>query len=200
MGSGRRLKTMAGSGAWWVFDDKTDGVACCAASCRFYAHESCGQCTPCVKARVGCAGLHTSAEGESRPGDIDLLADVAKRDRGQFHLRPGRARCLAMLGFLTKFRADFEAAAAQGPGVMNLAAHSASLARHRVCHSERRASRGRAHDHHPAANPVSAVMSLVLSFAALAGLSSPPCRRTFSPCCRSWSTPAPSWCCSCSSS
>src|SRR5881394_1013999 len=47
MGGGRRLKTMAGSGGVVVFDDSTDVVALCARIMKFYAHESCGQCTPC---------------------------------------------------------------------------------------------------------------------------------------------------------
>ena len=44
-------------------------------------------------------------------------------------------------------------------------------------------------------NPVAAVMSLVATFFALAGIYA-----TLTPtswrCCRCWSTPAPSWCCS----
>ena len=39
--------TMAGSGGVVVFDDSTDVVALCARIMKFYAHESCGQCTPC---------------------------------------------------------------------------------------------------------------------------------------------------------
>ena len=47
LGGGRKLKTMAGSGGVVVFDDSTDVVALCARIMEFYAHESCGQCTPC---------------------------------------------------------------------------------------------------------------------------------------------------------
>src|SRR3954463_14146956 len=78
LGGGRKLKTMAGSGGIVVFDDTTDIVALCARIMQFYAHESCGQCTPCREgsgwlARV-CARL---AEGGGQPGDVDLLANVA---------------------------------------------------------------------------------------------------------------------------
>src|SRR6478609_5973434 len=78
MGGGRRLKTMAGSGGIVVFDDSTDVVALCARIMKFYAHESCGQCTPCREgtgwlARV-CRRL---AEGGGQAGDVDLLANVA---------------------------------------------------------------------------------------------------------------------------
>ena len=78
MGGGRKLKTMAGSGGIVVFDDNTDVVALCARIMKFYAHESCGQCTPCREgtgwlARV-CKRL---AHGEGQPGDVDLLANIA---------------------------------------------------------------------------------------------------------------------------
>ena len=39
--------SMLGSGAVVVFDDTTDFVKASHALVRFYAHESCGQCTPC---------------------------------------------------------------------------------------------------------------------------------------------------------
>ena len=39
--------SMLGSGAMVVFDDTTDFVKAAHALVRFYAHESCGQCTPC---------------------------------------------------------------------------------------------------------------------------------------------------------
>ena len=39
--------SMLGSGAMVVFDDTTDFVKASYALIRFYAHESCGQCTPC---------------------------------------------------------------------------------------------------------------------------------------------------------
>src|SRR4051794_7918953 len=110
LGGGRRLKTMAGSGGIVVFDDATDVVALCARIMKFYAHESCGQCTPCREgtgwlARV-CARL---AEGGGQPGDIDLMSNIANGIAGNTICALGEATAWPMLGFLTKFRADFEA-------------------------------------------------------------------------------------------
>jgi NADH-quinone oxidoreductase subunit F len=110
MGNGRRLKTMAGSGGVVVFDDHTDVVALCARIMRFYAHESCGQCTPCREgtgwlARV-CSRLAT---GDGRPGDIDLMGNVANGIAGNTICALGEAAAWPMMGFLTKFRADFQA-------------------------------------------------------------------------------------------
>src|SRR5207247_131970 len=47
LGGGRSLRTMAGSGGVVVMNEHTDLVAVCARIMHFYAHESCGQCTPC---------------------------------------------------------------------------------------------------------------------------------------------------------
>ncbi len=110
LGGGRRLKTMAGSGGIVVFDESTDVVALCARIMKFYAHESCGQCTPCREgtgwlARV-CQRL---VDGDGRPGDVDLLANIAVGIAGNTICALGEAAAWPMLGFLTKFRADFEA-------------------------------------------------------------------------------------------
>jgi NADH-quinone oxidoreductase subunit F len=110
LGGGRRLKTMAGSGGVVAFDENTDVVALCARIMRFYAHESCGQCTPCREGTGWLARVCTRlAEGEGRPGDIELLADVANGIAGNSICALGEAAAWPMLGFLTKFRADFEA-------------------------------------------------------------------------------------------
>jgi NADH-quinone oxidoreductase subunit F len=110
MGGGRRLKTMAGSGGVVVFDENTDAVALCWRVMKFYAHESCGQCTPC---REGTGWLERVCrrlvQGEGRPGDVDLLANIAVGIAGNTICPLGEAAAWPMLGFLTKFRADFEA-------------------------------------------------------------------------------------------
>ena len=110
MGGGRTLRTMAGSGGVVVMDETTDMVAVCARIMRFYAHESCGQCTPCREgtgwlARV-CARL---AKGQGQPGDVDLLASIAQGIAGNTICPLGEAAAWPMLGFLTKFRGEFEA-------------------------------------------------------------------------------------------
>jgi NADH-quinone oxidoreductase subunit F len=110
MGGGRKLKTMAGSGGIVVFDDQTDVVALCGRIMKFYAHESCGQCTPC---REGTGWLsrvcNRLAKGDGQPGDVDLLANIAHGIAGNTICALGEAAAWPMLGFLTKFRADFEA-------------------------------------------------------------------------------------------
>ena len=70
--------TMLGSGAIMVMDDSTDAVKAALRLVRFYARESCGKCTPC---REGTSWeekiLQRIHDGHGRPGDIELLLDVA---------------------------------------------------------------------------------------------------------------------------
>jgi len=109
MGNGKRLKTMAGSGGIVVFDESTDVVSFCATIMRFYAHESCGQCTPCREGTAWLARVCSRlAEGEGRVGDVELLANIAGGIAGNTICPLGEAAAWPMLGFLTKFRSEFE--------------------------------------------------------------------------------------------
>jgi NADH-quinone oxidoreductase subunit F len=111
LGGGRVLRSMAGSGGIVVFDDHTDVPELCWRVMKFYHHESCGQCTPC---REGTGWLQRVskrvAEGQGKPGDLELLASIAHGIAGNTICALGDAAAWPMLGFLTKFRPDFEAA------------------------------------------------------------------------------------------
>ena len=69
--------SMMGSGAIVVMDDSTDAVKACWKVVKFFAHESCGKCTPC---REGTDWLEKILErilhGHGRPDDLELLLDV----------------------------------------------------------------------------------------------------------------------------
>ncbi|HWO20912.1 MAG TPA: NADH-quinone oxidoreductase subunit F [Kofleriaceae bacterium] len=110
LGGGRALRTMAGSGGVVVLDDQADIPKAVWRIMKFFAHESCGQCTPC---REGTGWLEKVsrrvAEGRGRPDDVDLLASIAHGIAGNTICALGDAAAWPMLGFLTKFRADFEA-------------------------------------------------------------------------------------------
>jgi len=110
LGGGRQLRTMAGSGGVVVLDDQTDIPKAVWRIMKFFAHESCGQCTPC---REGTGWLEKVsrrvAEGRGKPDDIELLASIAHGIAGNTICALGDAAAWPMLGFLTKFRADFEA-------------------------------------------------------------------------------------------
>jgi NADH-quinone oxidoreductase subunit F len=110
LGGGRVLRTMAGSGGVVVMDDHTDIPKAVWRIMKFFAHESCGQCTPC---REGTGWMEKVArrvaEGKGKPGDLDLLGTIAHGIAGNTICALGDAAAWPMMGFLTKFRADFEA-------------------------------------------------------------------------------------------
>jgi NADH-quinone oxidoreductase subunit F len=81
---------------------------------RFYAHESCGQCTPC---REGSAWmnkiLNRIVEGGGRAQDIDMLLELEKTQG----IMPGTTICgladgtaWATRTFINKFYDEFAAA------------------------------------------------------------------------------------------
>ena len=60
---------------------------------RFYAHESCGQCTPCRESTGWIYKIaHRIVEGKGRKEDLDTILDVSKRGAGTHHLRLLRRR------------------------------------------------------------------------------------------------------------
>jgi NADH-quinone oxidoreductase subunit F len=111
LGGGRMLRTMAGSGGIVVMDDQTDVPRALWRILKFFAHESCGQCTPC---REGTGWLEKVARrvgnGTGKEGDIDLMASIAHGIAGNTICALGDAAAWPTLGFLTKYRTDFEAA------------------------------------------------------------------------------------------
>jgi NADH-quinone oxidoreductase subunit F len=71
------LGVMLGSGAVMVYDETTNPALVAWRLAKFFAHESCGKCTPC---REGTGWiekvLYRLANGLGRPEDLDLLLDV----------------------------------------------------------------------------------------------------------------------------
>jgi len=79
----QKAGTMLGSGAMVVMDDTTDFVRAAFNLVRFFAHESCGQCTPCREGghwleRV----LHRFLENRGLKSDIEMLARVSHEITG----------------------------------------------------------------------------------------------------------------------
>ncbi len=111
----KAVGSMIGSGAVIVMDETTCTVRAMWRLARFYRHESCGQCTPC---RVGCGWieriLHRIEGGLGRESDLDLLRSVADNMMGTTVCPLGDACAMPTLGFLDRFRVEFEAHVQQG--------------------------------------------------------------------------------------
>lgn len=106
MGAG----TMSGSGAIIVIDDSRDIVECLANLSEFYAHESCGQCTPCREGALWMSkALHRLTHGEGRKQDAEYLTHIAENIQGRTICAFGEACAWPVLSFVKKFKGDFEA-------------------------------------------------------------------------------------------
>jgi len=105
----RKAGTMAGSGGVIVLDDSVDIVEATLNLAQFYAHESCGQCTPCREGTLWMEKmLHRMRDGRGRPQDVELLYDVADNIDGKTICPLGEAAAWPVKAFVTKYRAEFE--------------------------------------------------------------------------------------------
>lgn len=102
--------SMLGSGAVIVMDDTRCMVESLARLSYFYMHESCGQCTPC---REGTGWLSRVVDrilaGHGRPGDLELLDNVAGNIMGRTICALGDAAAMPVRAMLKHFRQEFEA-------------------------------------------------------------------------------------------
>ncbi|MEN8040209.1 MAG: NADH-quinone oxidoreductase subunit NuoF [Actinomycetota bacterium] len=70
--------SMLGAGAVIVMDETTNVVAAAHRLVRFFAHESCGQCTPCREGTSWLeAVLKRILDGNGQPSDVDLLLEIS---------------------------------------------------------------------------------------------------------------------------
>ena len=101
--------TMSGSGAIIVLDDSVDMVKALANLSEFYAHESCGQCTPCREGSLWMSkALHRMTHGKGRKEDADYLSDIAQNIQGRTICAFGEAASWPVLSFVKKFKDEFE--------------------------------------------------------------------------------------------
>lgn len=108
--------TMLGSGAIIAFNKTRNVVTMLKSLSRFYAHESCGQCTPCREG-TGYADrvMGTIVNGKGRDGDLELLLDLCANFTPTTICPLAAADAGPIESFLKKFRADFEAEIARNP-------------------------------------------------------------------------------------
>ncbi|HZZ66029.1 MAG TPA: NADH-quinone oxidoreductase subunit NuoF [Candidatus Baltobacteraceae bacterium] len=101
--------SMLGSGAMVVMDDTTDIVNAAYNLTRFFAHESCGQCTPCREGGDWLETvLHRFVEGRALQSDIDMLLKVGHQITG-INLCPlGDSIEPFLLSVLKRFPEKFE--------------------------------------------------------------------------------------------
>ena len=99
--------TMAGSGGVIVMDDSRKMSWVLNNLNKFYAHESCGQCTPC---REGSTWMRKITDrlvaGKASPSDIDTLNSIAYQIDGKTVCAFGEACSWPVEAMVDKFRAE----------------------------------------------------------------------------------------------
>lgn len=101
--------TMMGSGGFIVLDEDQSVVKHTMTLAHFYAHESCGQCTPC---REGTPWMYKILKkiynGQGTMADIDLLWDVQRKIEGNTICPLGDAAAWPVAAAIRHFRDEFE--------------------------------------------------------------------------------------------
>ena len=102
--------SMMGSAAIIVIDDRTPILEVLKKVAKFYAHESCGQCTPC---RLGTNWIFKivkrMAEGKGEQGDADNLLRLAANIKGRTLCPMGDAAAMPVFSIAKKFKEELEA-------------------------------------------------------------------------------------------
>ncbi len=102
--------SLLGSGGVIVMDESTCMVRAAWNIARFYAHESCGQCSPC---REGCHWMekifHRIEHGEGQTSDLDLILNISGNIMGNTICPFGDAAAMPAAAFIKKYRDEFDA-------------------------------------------------------------------------------------------
>jgi len=103
-------KTMAGSGAVVYFDEDTNMAFALANVVRFFANESCGQCTPCREGTPWLSRLLDKiCAGKGEKVDVDNVHQIARQMETKTICALADGAAMAAWSYVEKFRADFDA-------------------------------------------------------------------------------------------
>jgi NADH-quinone oxidoreductase subunit F len=102
--------SMLGTKALQIFDETTSVVRAVLRWAEFYAHESCGKCTPCREGTPWLVGILTRLhEGRGRQEDLDLLLDICDNILGRSFCALGDGATSPVVSAIQYFREEFEA-------------------------------------------------------------------------------------------
>lgn len=100
--------SMLGSGGVIVLDDSVDMVWALKNLARFYAHESCGQCTPCREGTGWISKILNRAYADGAgPEDVALLEEISRNMMGRTICVLADALAMPVLSYIKKFPQDF---------------------------------------------------------------------------------------------
>src|SRR4029079_15812085 len=100
--------SMLGTKALQIFDDTTCVVRAVLRWTEFYAHESCGKCTPCREGTYWLVQLLKRLEnGQGSEGDLDKLLDIADTINGKSFCALGDGAASPIVSSLRYFRDEY---------------------------------------------------------------------------------------------
>ncbi|HEY6895907.1 MAG TPA: NAD(P)H-dependent oxidoreductase subunit E [Rhodocyclaceae bacterium] len=108
---GRRIayEDIPTAGSFMIFDHNRDLFDVALNFAHFFAHESCGFCTPCrVGTAVNARLLDKIAAGQGSPYDINEMFKMHRLMQGASHCGLGNSSTSALFDILNKFRPAFE--------------------------------------------------------------------------------------------
>lgn len=108
---GRRLafEDVPSAGAFMVFDRTRDMFEVARNFAQFFAHESCGFCTPCrVGTRLVVKRMEKIERGRGSRHDIEVLAELDTLMHTATHCGLGGVACNVLHDTISKFRPAFE--------------------------------------------------------------------------------------------
>jgi len=101
--------SMLGSGGFMVMDETTDMVQVAENIAHFYAHESCGQCTPCREGGHWIEKIFKRiSNGKGMVGDVNLVGNLCAQIEGHTICPFGEALAWPAKAFIAKFPDEFK--------------------------------------------------------------------------------------------
>jgi NADH-quinone oxidoreductase subunit F len=101
--------SMLGTRALQIFDETTCVVRAASRWMDFYAHESCGKCTPCREGTAWLRGtLRAIQAGQGRMEDLEVLSDIAGAIVGKAFCPLGDGAPSSLTSSLKYFRGEYE--------------------------------------------------------------------------------------------
>jgi NADH-quinone oxidoreductase subunit F len=102
--------SMLGSAGVIVMDETTCMVAAARRIAKFYAEESCGQCTQCREGTEWIYRiLHRLENGSGRPGDLELILDLCANMKGRTICPLSDAAAMPIESYIQRFPEEFAA-------------------------------------------------------------------------------------------
>jgi NADH-quinone oxidoreductase subunit F len=105
-----RVGSMLGTKALQIFDETTCVVRAVRRWTQFYAHESCGKCTPCREGTYWLAQIYERLEsGTGHREDVDKLLDISDAIFGKSFCALGDGAASPVLSSIKYFRDEYVA-------------------------------------------------------------------------------------------